>query len=129
MVLITFAGRPPTTVRGGTSLLTTAPAAITAPSPMVTPQFVTAANYRVDIDDASRVTLYVGDTEYTDAVNGLNNIDMGGERYLRVKTNDGILFTEVTFVDEWYNEETSWLDRVALPALRYSIPKNVQRIT
>ncbi|MDE6206335.1 MAG: hypothetical protein K2M55_00830 [Muribaculaceae bacterium] len=77
------------------------------------PQFVTAANYRVDIDDVSRVTLYVGDTEYTDAVNGLNNIDMGGERYLRVKTNDGILFTEVTFVDEWYNEETSWLDRVA----------------
>ena len=32
-----FAGTPPTTVFSGTSIVTTAPAAITAPSPMVTP--------------------------------------------------------------------------------------------
>lgn len=34
---MTFAGMPPATVRAGTSLFTTAPAAITAPSPIVTP--------------------------------------------------------------------------------------------
>ena len=34
---ITFAGTPPTMVLGATSLVTTAPAATTAPSPMVTP--------------------------------------------------------------------------------------------
>ena len=32
-----FAGMPPTTVNGGTSLVTTAPAAMTAPSPICTP--------------------------------------------------------------------------------------------
>lgn len=37
MVLITFAGTPPTTVLAGTSLLTTAPAATMAFSPTVTP--------------------------------------------------------------------------------------------
>ncbi len=35
--LIIFAGTPPTTTMGGTSLFTNAPAAITVPSPMVTP--------------------------------------------------------------------------------------------
>lgn len=35
--LINLAGTPPTTVRGATSRVTTAPAATTAPSPMVTP--------------------------------------------------------------------------------------------
>ena len=34
---MTLAGTPPTTVRGATSFVTTAPAATTAPSPMVTP--------------------------------------------------------------------------------------------
>ena len=34
---ITLAGTPPTTMRAGTSLVTTAPAATTLPSPMVTP--------------------------------------------------------------------------------------------
>ncbi len=37
------AGTPPTTVRGSTSRVTTAPAATTAPSPMVTPADVRAA--------------------------------------------------------------------------------------
>ena len=37
IVLMTFAGTPPTTVFAGTSLCTTAPAATTAPSPIVTP--------------------------------------------------------------------------------------------
>lgn len=37
MVLTTFAGTPATTVFGGTSFVTTAPAATTAPSPTVTP--------------------------------------------------------------------------------------------
>src|SRR4051812_29610738 len=37
IVLIIFAGIPPTTVLSGTSLETTAPAAITAFSPIVTP--------------------------------------------------------------------------------------------
>src|SRR5688572_15047993 len=36
-ILIVLAGIPPTTVRAGTSLVTTAPAATTASSPMVTP--------------------------------------------------------------------------------------------
>jgi len=35
--LITLAGTPPTIAYGGTSFVTTAPAAITAPSPIVTP--------------------------------------------------------------------------------------------
>ena len=35
--LMTLAGTPPTIVLGSTSLVTTAPAATTAPSPMVTP--------------------------------------------------------------------------------------------
>lgn len=37
LLFITFAGTPPTTLPAGTSLLTTAPAAITQPSPIVTP--------------------------------------------------------------------------------------------
>ena len=37
MVLISFAGTPPTTVIFGTSFVTTAPAAITAQLPIVTP--------------------------------------------------------------------------------------------
>ncbi len=37
IVLITFAGTPPTIVSGGTSRVTTAPAATTAQSPTVTP--------------------------------------------------------------------------------------------
>ncbi|KAI8851904.1 hypothetical protein BC829DRAFT_386272 [Chytridium lagenaria] len=37
------AGFPATTVRGGTSLVTTLPAPITAPSPIVTPGNITAA--------------------------------------------------------------------------------------
>lgn len=40
--LIGFAGTPATTVRGGTSLVTTAPAATTAPSPIVTPPRIVA---------------------------------------------------------------------------------------
>ncbi len=77
------------------------------------PESAIATSYRIDLDDASRVTLLIGDQEYTEAVNGLNNIDMGSERYLRVITNSGNLFTEVTLIDEWYQEETSWLDRIA----------------
>ena len=37
MRLISFAGLPPTTVQGSTSLVTTAPAAMVQPFPMVTP--------------------------------------------------------------------------------------------
>ena len=37
ILLISFAGTPPTTVLASTSFVTTAPAATTAPSPMVTP--------------------------------------------------------------------------------------------
>lgn len=37
MLRMTFAGTPPTTTSSGTSRLTTAPAAMTAPEPMVTP--------------------------------------------------------------------------------------------
>ena len=41
---MTLAGTPATTVRGGTSFVTTAPAPTTAPSPIVTPgQIVTRA--------------------------------------------------------------------------------------
>ena len=42
--LISFAGTPPTIVYGGTSLVTTALAAIMAPSPICTPCMITASN-------------------------------------------------------------------------------------
>ena len=39
---MSFAGTPPTTMLGGTSFVTTAPAATIAPSPMVTPGVMVA---------------------------------------------------------------------------------------
>lgn len=42
IVFMNFAGTPPTTVFSGTSFVTTAPAAMTALSPMVTPCSIVA---------------------------------------------------------------------------------------
>src|SRR5699024_1585895 len=54
MFLITRAGTPATTVRAGTSWVTTAPAATTAPAPMVTPWVTTAA---APIQTSSSITI------------------------------------------------------------------------
>lgn len=70
-----------------------------------------AAALRVDIDTPSNVVVDVDGTVATDVVSGMNQFD---GRYVRVIANAGVSFTEVTFVDEYYNETDSWLSRVSL---------------
>lgn len=73
-----------------------------------------AAQIRVDIDDASRVKLYIDPTKdaLTGIVNGLNTIDLKGENYLRIVTNEGVMFTEVTCVDDDWEEEYDYMYKV-----------------
>lgn len=78
------------------------------------PAMADGAVYRVDIDDVTRVELDIFDTPVTNLHNGLNEIEMGTANSLRVKAVEGVVFTEVTLIDSYYNEETSWLGRVDL---------------
>lgn len=70
-----------------------------------------AAPLRVDIDTPANVVVDVDGTVATDVVSGMNEFD---GRYVRVIANAGVSFTEVTFVDTYYNETDSWLSRVSL---------------
>ena len=72
-----------------------------------------AATYVVDIDDVSRVELDIDGTPVTGLKNGSNSIDMGSAKYLRVTAKKGVVFTDVTLIDTYNNnEEISWLNRV-----------------
>lgn len=72
-----------------------------------------AATYVVDIDDVSRVELDIDGTPVTGLKNGSNSIDMGSAKYLRVTARKGVVFTDVTLIDTYNdNEEISWLNRV-----------------
>lgn len=77
--------------------------------------FIPAAadTYVVDIDDVSRVELDIDGTPVTGLKNGSNSIDMGSAKYLRVTAKKGVVFTDVTLIDTYNdNEEISWLNRV-----------------
>ena len=65
----------------------------------ILPPLASAAIYNVDIDDVTRVELDIDGTPVANLVNGVNAIDMGSSRYLRVMANEGVVFTEVTLVD------------------------------
>lgn len=74
---------------------------------LLIPCLAQAKEYRVDIDDASRVEAYIklgGDP--SPLVNGMNTIDMGSESYLRIIAKPGVLITEATKVDDYYDEES-----------------------
>lgn len=75
-----------------------------------------AATYRVDIDDASRVKLYIDldKSPLEDIHNGLNTIDMGASDYLRIVAETGVIITEATKIDDYYNEEIDILYQVGL---------------
>ena len=64
---------------------------------------------KVDIDDVSRVDVDVDGTVQTNLKNGVNEF-VGS--YIRVIAKEGISFTEVTLIDNYYKEETSWMNRV-----------------
>lgn len=74
-----------------------------------------AATYRVDIDDVSRVKLYIDlGTPLENIKNGLNDIDMGGSHYLRVVAEPGVIITEATKIDEFYHEEIDIMSQIGL---------------
>jgi hypothetical protein len=87
----------------------------------ILPPLASAAIYNVDIDDVTRVELDIDGTPVANLVNGVNAIDMGSSRYLRVMANEGVVFTEVTLVDSYFNEETSWMDRIDIEGGRQYI--------
>lgn len=66
-----------------------------------------ASVYRVDIDDVSRVDVFIklDEAPLSGLSNGVNSIDMGSERYLRVVAKEGVLITEASTIDDYYNEE------------------------
>ncbi|MDE6535785.1 MAG: hypothetical protein K2K82_07250 [Muribaculaceae bacterium] len=67
-----------------------------------------AAVYRVDIDDVSNVTAVINlDDDPLTLQNGLNEIDMGDQQWLRIIANDGVLFTDLTVIDSYDNSERS----------------------
>ncbi len=71
-----------------------------------------AAIYKVDIDNVNNVTVDINGTEVTGLQNGLNEIDMNGERYLTVTAKEGVMFSEVTLVDSYDNSEYDILYQV-----------------
>ncbi|MBD5363943.1 MAG: hypothetical protein HDR79_03215 [Bacteroides sp.] len=72
-----------------------------------------AGAYRVDIDDVDNVTVLVDLNAGPVAVTpGLNEIEMNGERYLRIIANEGVLFTELTIVDSYDDSERSIADQL-----------------
>lgn len=72
-----------------------------------------AAQIRIDIDNIDNVVLDVNNEAPTyKLVDGKYVIEMNRESNLRVIAKEGILFTEVTFVDNYLKEETSWNNRV-----------------
>lgn len=79
---------------------------------MALPQAADAAVYNVDIDDVSRVDLDIDGVAVANLVNGVNAVEMGSSRYLRVMAKEGVVFTEVTLVDSYSNEEISWMNRI-----------------
>lgn len=67
-----------------------------------------AAVYRVDIDDVSNVTAVINlDDDPLTLQNGLNEIDMGDQQWLRIIANEGVLFTDLTVIDSYDNSERS----------------------
>lgn len=76
-----------------------------------------AAVYRVDIDNVDNVTAYIDLSGDPVALHsGLNEIEMNGERYLRIIANEGVLFTDLTVLDSYDNSERSVADMLqALP--------------
>lgn len=72
---------------------------------MISPEVI-AQVYRLDVDHASNVTVDIDGTVYDGIKDGLNEIEMGGALYLRVIANEGVLFTEVTVVNDFAKEET-----------------------
>lgn len=84
---------------------------------------VAMAQLRVDIDNIDNVEfdLYDVTPSYT-YEDGKYVVDMAGETNLRVIAKKDVLFTEVTLVDEYFQEETSWSDYVdVLPDGRFYI--------
>ena len=69
--------------------------------------FIPAAadTYVVDIDDVSRVELDIDGTPVTGLKNGSNSIDMGSAKYLRVTAKKGVVFTDVTLIDTYNDNE------------------------
>ncbi|MDE6428683.1 MAG: hypothetical protein K2K59_06980, partial [Muribaculaceae bacterium] len=89
-------------------LLFVAALALTAFSPAAS-----AGVYRVDIDNVDNVTVLVDLNADPVAVTpGLNEIEMNGERYLRIIANEGVLFTELTIVDSYDDSERSIADQL-----------------
>ena len=71
-----------------------------------------AQTYKVDIDNVDNVIVDINNTEVTGLQNGLNEIEMNGELYLRIIAKENIIFTEVTEIDAYYNEENDLLYQV-----------------
>lgn len=85
---------------------------LTALSPLASAQV-----YRVDIDNVDNVSAYIDLNSDPVALQpGLNEIEMNGERYLRIIANPGVLFTDLTILDSYDNSERSIADLLqALP--------------
>ncbi|MDE6278097.1 MAG: hypothetical protein K2M06_08320 [Muribaculaceae bacterium] len=89
---------------------------------LVSPATMNASKiYTVDIDDVSRVDVDIDEVIVNNLQNGENKIEMGSARYLRVKAKDGVVFTEITFIDNYDGTESSWLDRVQMDGSRQYI--------
>ncbi len=76
------------------------------------PNLLSAEEYTVDIDNVDNVVLDIDDVPVTGLINGVNKVETGTSQYLRVSTKPGVVFTEVTLIDTYYNEENDWLNQV-----------------
>lgn len=80
------------------------------------PFVAAAAEYEVDIDAADRVDIDINGTLVQGLHDGVNIIDTGSEMYIRVITKAGVVFTDVTKIDNYFEEEIDMLNRVETAA-------------
>ncbi len=79
--------------------------------------FAATAQLRVDVDNIDNVEFDLNGTAPSFSLeDGKYLIEMNGERNLRIIAKKDVLFTEVTMVDDWYQEENDWSNRVDILA-------------